>query len=85
MSATGQAAGRAVAVPTAATRRRESRAARIGRLVAHGPLNLFLLFVGVLWLIPTLGLMLTSLLPASEIARIASVRSLRMLDLRATA
>jgi alpha-glucoside transport system permease protein len=68
-AATGQAAGRAATLPTAATRRRESPAARIGRLVAQGPLNLFLLFVGVLWLVPTIGLLLTSLLPPTEIAQ----------------
>jgi alpha-glucoside transport system permease protein len=69
MSATGQAAGRATTVPAATTRGRESRAARIGRLVAHGPLNLFLIFVGVLWLIPTLGLLFTSLLPPEAIVQ----------------
>lgn len=57
----------AVARPLA--RPRESRAARVGRVVAHGPLNLFLIFVGVLWLIPTLGLLFTSLLPPEAIAQ----------------
>jgi alpha-glucoside transport system permease protein len=69
-AATGQAAGgRAATIPTATTRRHESRAARVGRLVAQGPLNLFLLFVGVLWLVPTIGLLLTSLLPPESIAQ----------------
>ena len=63
------ATGRAVAVPAAAARRRESRAARIGRLVAHGPLNVFLAVVAVMWLVPTFGLMLTSLLPTDEITQ----------------
>jgi alpha-glucoside transport system permease protein len=68
---TGQAAGgRAATVPaTAGVRGRESRSARIGRLVAHGPLNLFLIFVGALWLIPTLGLLFTSLLPPETLAQ----------------
>jgi alpha-glucoside transport system permease protein len=67
---TGQAAGgRAVALPAADARRRESRSARIGRLVAQGPLNIFLIVVGVLWLVPTVGLLLTSLLPAGDIAQ----------------
>jgi len=69
VGATGQAAGRAATIPAATTRRRESPAARVGRLVAHAPLNLFLLLVGVLWLVPTLGLLFTSLLPASDIAQ----------------
>ena len=70
-AATGQAAGgRAATIPAAATtRRRESPATRIGRLVARGPLNIFLLIVGVLWLIPTIGLLLTSLLPPENIAQ----------------
>jgi alpha-glucoside transport system permease protein len=43
----------------------ESVAAKIARVVAKAPVHLFLVFVGVLWLVPTLGLFLTSLLPAS--------------------
>jgi alpha-glucoside transport system permease protein len=63
------AAGQAVTIPRArAAHPRERRAARIGRLVARGPLNLFLMLVGVLWLIPTLGLLLTSLLPTTKIS-----------------
>jgi alpha-glucoside transport system permease protein len=64
------AAGQAVTVPRARTAHpRESRAARIGRLVARWPLNVLLLLVGVLWLIPTLGLLLTSLLPTTVIGQ----------------
>jgi alpha-glucoside transport system permease protein len=44
----------------------ERLAARIGRLVARLPVHLFLLFVAVLWLMPTLGLFLTSLLSPSD-------------------
>jgi alpha-glucoside transport system permease protein len=44
----------------------ESVAARIGRVVAKAPVHLFLVAVGLLWLIPTLGLFLTSLLPAAN-------------------
>lgn len=44
--------------------RRESLAARLGRALSKGPLNILLAFVAVLWLVPTLGLFLTSLLPA---------------------
>jgi alpha-glucoside transport system permease protein len=43
--------------------------ARIGRAVLKAPLHLALLVVGVLWLVPTLGLLLTSLMPAGDIAQ----------------
>jgi alpha-glucoside transport system permease protein len=43
-------------------------AARIGRAVAKLPLHLFLLFVGVLWLMPTIGLFFTSLLSPTDFA-----------------
>ena len=39
-------------------------AARILRGVARGPVNLVLAALGLLWLVPTLGLFLTSILPA---------------------
>lgn len=42
----------------------EPRARRLGRLLSKAPLNLLLTFIAVLWLVPTLGLFLTSLLPA---------------------
>jgi alpha-glucoside transport system permease protein len=44
---------------------REGVAARIGRLAVKGPVNIVLAAVGLLWLIPTIGLFLTSLMPAS--------------------
>ena len=37
-------------------------AAAASRVLARAPLNLLLLFIGLLWLIPTLGLFLDSLL-----------------------
>jgi ABC-type glycerol-3-phosphate transport system permease component len=46
----------------------EAPAARIGRLVTKLPVHIFLLFVGVLWLIPALGLFLTSLLSPIDYA-----------------
>ncbi|HEY4279993.1 MAG TPA: carbohydrate ABC transporter permease [Conexibacter sp.] len=67
MSASGQAAGRAVPVGRARATHPERRATRIARIAARGPLNVLLLFVAALWLVPTIGLLLTSLLPASEI------------------
>jgi alpha-glucoside transport system permease protein len=41
-------------------------AARISRAVAKLPLHIFLAFVGVLWLMPTLGLFFTSLLSPTD-------------------
>jgi alpha-glucoside transport system permease protein len=49
-------AGRAVVVP------RERVAARILRVTAKAPVHVFLVVVGLLWLVPTIGLFLTSLL-----------------------
>jgi alpha-glucoside transport system permease protein len=69
MEASGQAAGQAVALPRERAKTRESWAARVGRTVSHGPLNILLVLLAVLWLVPTLGLMLTSLLPATEITQ----------------
>lgn len=42
-------------------------AARIGQLARRGPLNILLIVIAAMWLVPTLGLLFTSLLPASEI------------------
>jgi alpha-glucoside transport system permease protein len=44
----------------------ESLAARILRVLGKAPVQLVLLFVGVLWLIPTFGLLLTSLLSPAD-------------------
>jgi alpha-glucoside transport system permease protein len=44
----------------------ESVAARLGRAFSHGPLNLFLIVVGLAWLVPTIGLFLTSLLSPGD-------------------
>jgi alpha-glucoside transport system permease protein len=44
---------------------RESIAARVGRIAVKGPVNIFLAGIGLLWLVPTIGLFLTSLMPAS--------------------
>jgi alpha-glucoside transport system permease protein len=46
----------------------ESPFARIGRWAAKAPLQLALAFVGLLWLVPTFGLLLTSLMPAAKIS-----------------
>ena len=42
-------------------------AARILRIVGKAPIHIFLVIVGLFWLVPTFGLFLTSLLPSGEI------------------
>jgi alpha-glucoside transport system permease protein len=42
----------------------DSVSAKILRIVLRGPVNIVLAVLGVLWLVPTLGLFLTSILPA---------------------
>lgn len=47
----------------------ESRAARILRVVGKTPVQIFLVFVGLLWLVPTIGVFLTSIMePAAFIS-----------------
>jgi alpha-glucoside transport system permease protein len=48
----------------------ESIAAKIARVVAKTPIQLLLFAVALLWLIPTLGLLLTSLLPAADFGQL---------------
>jgi alpha-glucoside transport system permease protein len=47
---------------------RESVAAKVVRVVAKTPIHLILIVLGALWLVPTAGLLITSLLPAGELA-----------------
>jgi alpha-glucoside transport system permease protein len=47
---------------------RESIAAKVLRLVARAPVHLVLVVLGALWLVPTFGLLITSILPASSLA-----------------
>jgi alpha-glucoside transport system permease protein len=47
---------------------RDTVAAKILRAVAKLPLQIFLAVVGLLWLVPTIGLFITSILPQSEVA-----------------
>jgi alpha-glucoside transport system permease protein len=58
----------AVAEPVVVPNPHERVSARILRLVARGPLNIVLVVVGVLWLVPTFGLFITSILPLSDLA-----------------
>jgi alpha-glucoside transport system permease protein len=46
---------------------RDSLPAKIGRIAARGPLNILLAAIGLLWLVPTLGLFITSILPLSAV------------------
>jgi alpha-glucoside transport system permease protein len=55
----------AVAEPTVVPRPHDSLAERILRWVAKAPVQIALIVLGLLWLVPTLGLFITSLLPAS--------------------
>jgi alpha-glucoside transport system permease protein len=48
----------------------ESTAARIGRNLARTPVYLLIAFIGLLWLVPTLGLFFTSVLDPSVIGRV---------------
>jgi alpha-glucoside transport system permease protein len=41
-------------------------AARIGRAAAKAPMQILIAVVGLLWLVPTIGLFLTSILPAQD-------------------
>jgi alpha-glucoside transport system permease protein len=47
---------------------REPVSAHILRVLAKWPVNLLLLLLGALWLVPTFGLLMTSILPAGELA-----------------
>jgi len=46
----------------------ESTATRVLRILGKLPVQIFLVAVGLLWLVPTLGLFITSILPASSLA-----------------
>jgi alpha-glucoside transport system permease protein len=46
----------------------ESRSAKLVRIAAKAPLQLLLAAIALLWLVPTFGLLLTSLMPADQIA-----------------
>jgi alpha-glucoside transport system permease protein len=47
---------------------RETVAGRILRIVAKAPVNILLIVVAVVWLVPTIGLALTSLMSANDFA-----------------
>jgi alpha-glucoside transport system permease protein len=47
---------------------RDTVAAKILRFLARAPVHIVLVVLGAMWLVPTFGLLITSLLPASELA-----------------
>ena len=47
---------------------RDKVAARVLRAVAKAPIHLVLVVLGALWIVPTVGLFITSILPASALA-----------------
>jgi alpha-glucoside transport system permease protein len=53
-----------VAVEQPRVSERDPVSAKILRIVLRGPVNIALAVLGILWLVPTLGLFLTSILPA---------------------
>jgi alpha-glucoside transport system permease protein len=58
----------AQAEPIVIPRPGESIAARTLRMLAKTPLQILLAVIGLLWLVPTIGLFITSILPQSETA-----------------
>ncbi|HEY8406611.1 MAG TPA: carbohydrate ABC transporter permease [Gaiellaceae bacterium] len=58
------AAAPAIEVPA----QRDTVAAKIVRAVANAPLQIFLAALGLLWLVPTFGLFITSILPVQSVA-----------------
>jgi alpha-glucoside transport system permease protein len=48
----------------------ESVAHRISRVLAHAPVNILLVVIGVLWLVPTIGLLFTSLIVPSQLGSV---------------
>src|SRR5215831_1111916 len=51
-------------VPKPRLAERETVPGKLIRFTMKAPVNIFLIFLGLLWLVPTLGLFLASILPA---------------------
>jgi alpha-glucoside transport system permease protein len=58
------AAAPAIEIP----RPQDTAAAKALRFIARAPVNIVLVVLGAMWLVPTFGLLITSLLPASALA-----------------
>jgi alpha-glucoside transport system permease protein len=56
----------AAAAPASTGSDRQTAAQRILRVLGKAPVQIVLIFFGLLWLVPTLGLFITSLMPATE-------------------
>ncbi|HZT92090.1 MAG TPA: carbohydrate ABC transporter permease [Gaiellaceae bacterium] len=54
--------------PVVIPRPHDGTAARVLRFVARAPVHVVLVVLGLLWLVPTFGLFITSILPQSELA-----------------
>ena len=57
----------AAAEPVPLPGARDSLGSRIVRVLTRGPLNILLAVIGLLWLVPTIGLFITSILPVSSL------------------
>jgi alpha-glucoside transport system permease protein len=55
------------AAPAVAPPKRETRSARILRVLGKAPVSIFLVALGLLWLVPTIGLFLTSILAPGDL------------------
>src|SRR4051794_2777070 len=53
--------------PVVVPKPRESGAAKVGRIAAKVPFQIFMMVVAAMWIVPTFGLLLTSLTPADVI------------------
>jgi alpha-glucoside transport system permease protein len=58
----------AAAEPMRRPAQKDTLAAKTLRALAKTPLQILLVVIGLLWLVPTVGLFITSILPASQIA-----------------
>jgi alpha-glucoside transport system permease protein len=70
MATVAHPSGRAATPLPVARDTRESLARRISHVLAHAPVNIVLAVVGILWLVPTLGLLITSLIVPSQISSV---------------
>lgn len=66
---TSEAPTLATLPPDARTRARPALGSRVARVLTRAPVAILLAVIGVAWLIPTIGLLLTSLLVPGEIQR----------------
>ncbi len=70
MHSTVEPAAPVAAEPPAPVPAPEPHAARVIRAAARAPLTILLAAIGLLWLVPTFALLVTSLLPAEQISQL---------------